>query len=220
MRGTVREATEAMTDVLAALADAVVSASAGAQFRRALGVVKSDLSRQIESGEIVASLAELFELAFTAGTEIARMDRVRQAAEAQAPAYVLGRGLMAACTRLALATEARVIAQTNFQSRGEVDALLQRLNGAFDSAEQAASENREADVYRQLVGLHAAVTRDLLGRSRPLPRVVSYTLARPTSSIVLAHRLYYNASRSEELRRENRTPHPLFMPQTIRALSA
>jgi prophage DNA circulation protein len=36
----------------------------------------------------------------------------------------------------------------------------------------------------------------------------------------LAQRLHSDASRSDELRMENKTPHPLFMPLTGRALSA
>jgi prophage DNA circulation protein len=222
MRGTIREAITVLTPVLAALADAVVDASAGAEFRRALGVLKSDLSNQVESGEVVASLSSLFDLAIRAGTTVQRMERVRVAAEAQTPFYLMGRVLMALSVRLALITETRVISQTTFASRTDVEALLAHLNDAFDSAEQDASANREAFVYRALVNLHAATVRDLLARSRPLPRMTTYTLARPTSAIRLAHRLYYNASRAEELWRENRaqTPHPLFMRPEGRALSA
>lgn len=222
MRGTIREAIAVLTPVLTALANAVVDASAGAEFRRALGVLKSDLSNQVESGDVVASLSSLFDLAVRAGTTIDRMERVRVAAQAQTPFYLMGRVLMAMSVRLALITETRVISQTVFSSRTDVEALLAQLNAAFGAAEEDASENREAAVYRALVNLHAATVRDLLARSRPLPRMTTYQLARPTSSIRLAQRLYYNAARAEELWRENRkqTPHPLFMRPEGRALSA
>lgn len=220
MKGTTREAIAVLTPVLAVLADAVTSAENGSEFRHALGVLKSELSAQIQSGEAIGSLVDLFDLAWKAGTTIERMDRVRQTAEAQTPFYLSSRILVSLCVRHALVVQSMVIAATTFASRTEIESLLERLNSAFDSAEQDASANREAAVYRAIVTLHATVTRDLLGRSRPLPRVVPYKLARPTSSIRLAHRLYYNAAREGELRRENRTPHPLFMPFEGKALSA
>lgn len=220
MRGAIREAIAVLTPVLAALADAVVSAPNGAEFRHQLGVLKSELTAQIESSEAIGTLADLFDLAWKSGTTIERMDRVRKAAQDQSPFYLTGRTLMGVCVRHALVVQSLVISQTDFTSRTEIEDLLGRLNDAFDSAGQDASQNREAAVYRSLVYLHAAVTRDLLARSRPLPRVVSYKLARPTSSVRLAHWLYYNAARADELRRENRPPHPLFMPIEGRALSA
>jgi prophage DNA circulation protein len=71
-----------------------------------------------------------------------------------------------------------------------------------------------------MLALHAAVTRDLTQRGRPLPRMVSYNTAASLPALALANRIYGDASRTDELIAENRAVHPLFMPAAGRALTA
>jgi prophage DNA circulation protein len=56
--------------------------------------------------------------------------------------------------------------------------------------------------------------------ARPLPRLLPYQFARVMPTLVLAQRLYADASRADEIRAENHVVHPLFCPLTGFALSA
>ena len=61
--------------------------------------------------------------------------------------------------------------------------------------------------------------RDLTERGRPLPRYVTFETGLPLPAVVLAHRLYQDAGRADELAAENDAAHPAFMPTAGRALS-
>jgi prophage DNA circulation protein len=74
--------------------------------------------------------------------------------------------------------------------------------------------------YRALVELHAAVVFFLTETARPLPRMLQWRFSKIMSTLVLAQRLYYDASRADELREENHIIHPAFGSLSGRALSA
>jgi prophage DNA circulation protein len=74
--------------------------------------------------------------------------------------------------------------------------------------------------YRALVELHAAIIFHMIETARPLPRMLTFKFAEPMPSLQVAHRLYYDAGRADELRTENKVVHPAFMLPTGQALSA
>jgi prophage DNA circulation protein len=73
--------------------------------------------------------------------------------------------------------------------------------------------------FQVIVALHAALNGFLTSTARPLPMMLKFIFAKSMASIVMAHRLYADASRADELRVENKTVHPAFMRMTGRALS-
>lgn len=70
-------------------------------------------------------------------------------------------------------------------------------------------------VFSALRGLRAEVIRDLGARAANMARVRRLQLAANTPAVVLAHQLYGDASRADEVCRRNRLRHPLFVPAAI-----
>ena len=74
--------------------------------------------------------------------------------------------------------------------------------------------------FQALIALHGAVTNHLVTTARPLPRMLNFQFFEPLPSLVMAYKLYDDASRCDELREENKVVHPAFCPPTGQALSA
>ena len=74
--------------------------------------------------------------------------------------------------------------------------------------------------FQTLVALHGSVTNHLVTTARPLPRMLNFQFFEPLPSLVMAYKLYDDASRCDELREENKVVHPAFCPMTGQALSA
>ncbi len=98
-------------------------------------------------------------------------------------------------------------------------AALAVFSDAVGAAQDWALDNHLSAQYQAPGPLGAAVARDLQARAAPLPRLTTYGFPRGTSSLVLAYRLYGDASRADELRAENAVSNPAFMPATGTALS-
>lgn len=133
---------------------------------------------------------------------------------------MLGIATKTACTRFALIGMARAFAATSFRSRDDVQIALGRANGAFAPAIEEAADEGDNVAYRDFVSLHAAVTRDLAQRGRPLPRMVDFRFPLRLPTLVLSQKLYGTGERADEIGAENKVIHPLFAPAQGRALSA
>lgn len=221
LRGDLDEAT-----ALLAIAGSMLAASApqasgepAATLRRAVAALAGQAEAMVVSGDAAPLLAAL-NAARLAGATIDSLDRLRIRMASLQPSGAAAQRVATMVARHVLVQEARLSRAQTFQSRDEALALQARLGTAFDAAEEAAADAMDTAAHRALLALHAAVTRDLVTRGRPLPTVVTYT--RPTSlpAVVLAQQLYGDASRAAALVAENRVRHPLFMPTTGRALSA
>jgi prophage DNA circulation protein len=70
------------------------------------------------------------------------------------------------------------------------------------------------------VTLRSTVVRDLTQRARPLPAMVTFNLGPRLPALVIAQRLYADASREGELIQENAVVHPLFMLGSGQALAS
>lgn len=84
------------------------------------------------------------------------------------------------------------------------DALCDRL----DMAAETASD----DVHAALATLRTALSRDLAARAIALPLLRSHVEAATVPAVVLAHRLYGDVGRADELVKLNRVRHPGFVP--------
>lgn len=129
-------------------------------------------------------------------------------------------GLAGLIEILALANIAIAVSDLQLRSHEEAARLRARLGRAFDLAIELAGERGDIEALRALRDTQAKVTRDLIERGRPLARMVAYQTAVPLPAVVLAHRLYQDAGRAEEMMAENAAyDHPSFMPMQGRALS-
>lgn len=191
-----------------------------ADLRLAAGDLDAYSLARMREGVFGDDLLNCFEEALLAGADVNGFDRVRKAAQNESPLAIEAVAVVAGFIQLSLAYQAKCLTRITFKSRQAVEATLASINAAFEPAEEYAADQPASDVYRALIGLHAAVTRDLIMRSKPLPRIVTFEFGKSLPTLKISQILYGDASRAEEIYEENKVPHPLFMLRVCRALSA
>lgn len=218
------DAEEAET-ITRAVLDALLSVSPtrgrpGADLRSAVGDFNAFALLLIQYDQSGPPLANIFDLARKSGAKLGQLAYVRGVAASRAP-VTLGAVLMKnSLIMLSLATEARVVADTEFKSRNAAETMKDEMNDAFGAMQEVAADDLDSMTWRALVALHAAVTAHLLSTERPLPSMLNFRFAQAAPTLVFAYRLYDDASRGDELREENGVVHPAFAPPFGRALSA
>lgn len=192
----------------------------GSDARTAIGDTRAHAYKLCIDDAIGPPLDQCFDLARLAGSTSAEIKYVRETVEKETPVSLGGRLVRDAGIRLSLATQCRIIASMSFVSRQDVDAIKQQLLRPFRDAEEIAADSMDQMVFQTLVALQGAVTNHLVATARPLPRMVNFQFFEPLPSLVMAYKLYDDASRCDELRQENKIVHPAFCPMTGQALSA
>ena len=191
----------------------------GSQARTAIGDVLGDLTALLAADTLGPPLANCFTLVQQAGTTQPQLEQVRGAVEAETP-LTLGGVLVQNCgIYLCLATEAQIIAGMTFVSRQDVDAIKLTLRQPFAAAEETAADAMDQASFAGLIALDASITNFLVTTARPLPRMIGYQFGTPLPSLVIAYRLYQDASRADQVVAENKVVHPAFCPATGLALS-
>ena len=96
---------------------------------------------------------------------------------------------------------------SEYDSQDAASAASRAICDQLDQVSLAADDG----LYNALTDLRAAVVADL--GSRPgLPRIVNFVPAVEVPALVLAHRLYGDAARAEDIVARNRISHPGFVP--------
>lgn len=201
------------------LAVNVARGSAGSDLRTAVGLLYAQAEQLIYYDELGPRLSDCFELARAANITQPQLDWVRQQTALEATVTLGATMIKQSIMRLCLVTEGLVIAAMTFVSRGDVELLMGQLNFIFGDAEEMAADEMDQMTYRGLVELHAAIVAFLVETARPLPSMLDFAFFNPMPTLVTANRLYYDASRADELRYENQVVHPAFMRPSGRALS-
>lgn len=122
--------------------------------------------------------------------------------------------------RTSLAALVRVT-QT-YQPSSEDDASQVRLAvcDLLDQEALIAGDTGDDASYSALCAARGAVAADLDARGGQLPPMRQFTYAESLPSLVLAQRLYQDATRADQLVSEANPRHPGFMPLTFKALSS
>ena len=160
-----------------------------------------------------------FDLVRQAGAELPQMEEVRILLDVESPVTIGATLLRDLGIQLALAQEGKIISGMSFVSRQDVDDLLYAIQEPFAKAEEVAADSMDNMSYRNLVSLRAAIVNHLVSTARPLPSMVSYWFGKALPSLVIAQKLYGDASRYDEIRNENKIVHPAFCPNAGQALS-
>ena len=192
----------------------------GSAARTALGDLAANAQALLGADALGAPLANCFSLVASSGATQPQLDAVRVQVTAETPQTLGGVLTQNAAIWLCLATEGQIIATMTFVSRQDVDALKTALRAPFNDAEELAADDMDQASYAGLIALDAAITNFLVTTARPLPRMVNYQFAVPLPSLVIAYRLYQDASRCDQIVQENRVVHPAFCPPLGIALSA
>lgn len=121
--------------------------------------------------------------------------------------------------RLALANQARALAvalQAGDGNEPAIDTAARALELRDRLLNQVDVELEDNDpppeLAAALVRLRAAVARDVAERSELLRRASTFTPAAVLPSLLIAHRVYQDAARADELERRNAIRHPAFVP--------
>lgn len=191
----------------------------GANVRRIIGDLMGNLASLIRDLKLGIVLNNMFKEATKTGISLFWLDRIINYLFAQNPKRELTTTTVHVCIFFALAQQARIISNTVYTSREDVDALMLKLQRTFSDAKEMAADHMDSMAYYSLVELAAAVTHHLVKTARPLPRLVNYEMPAPLSALVLSQRIYSDASRFEELLSENHVVHPAFVRPKVRALS-
>ena len=129
-------------------------------------------------------------------------------------------GMGAYLRQVALAEQARVSANTTYDSYDAASARRSELVADLETAAIDAADSGDADGYAALRTLSRAVSADLTARGASLARIVPYQTGSSLPALVLAQRLYGDASRAGDLVSRNNVANPLFMPVSGSALAS
>jgi hypothetical protein len=191
----------------------------GADLRTAIGDFETFALELIQYDRAGQRLADIFELSRKNGISLPELSYVRLTAFNQDSSTSGGTLIKNSLVHLSLATEAHIIADTEFKSRNAAESMKDLMNEAFNSMEESAADSMDSATYRALITLHAAVTEHLVTAQYPLPEMLTFRFAASAPTLVQAYRLYDDASRADELREENGVIHPLFALPAGRALA-
>jgi prophage DNA circulation protein len=109
----------------------------------------------------------------------------------------------------ALAAAARAAARVDWPSHQRAE---QRRTRLLEWIEEAQVETDDPDLYTQLQGLRARLAEAVPPPDQRLPSIDTITLAATMPSLVLAHQLYGDAGRADDLVTRNNVRHPGFIP--------
>jgi hypothetical protein len=214
------EAFDITTRMMAALVQFAPSSShAGAMMRMEIGKFLGQFYGYIHDGTIGTEMLACFNAARDAGATVNSMDGVREQALLEAPYFLLGNAIVNAGILFSFSIEAQIIVKATFDSREQVDRLMDAMTTVVEDIKLAKSNAFDAGDYQNFVALSASLFQHLSATERQLPRVVAYHMAVNLPALALANRIYSDASRSDELVAENKTVHPAFMQRDGIALS-
>lgn len=92
------------------------------------------------------------------------------------------------------------------------DILLDALDTQMEATDPVYGEPIDDAVYQALESLRAVVAEDLRTRGAQLPSLVVYTPKATLPALVVAHRIYGDATRADEIVSRNAIQHPGFVP--------
>jgi hypothetical protein len=192
----------------------------GADLRARANLLKADAPHLLQQDKLGPRMAQCFDIALQGGLTLWQSERVRGVTDSFKPILVGAKMIKHSLIQLVLVTQARIVAQMRFRSRGDVEDMMKMFNVSFSSVAEAVADEMDSMTYRAIISLHAALTFFLIEFARPLPQMMAYKFNQPMTTLTTAYRLYADASRADEIRYGNRIIHPAFAPRQGLALSA
>jgi len=100
----------------------------------------------------------------------------------------------------------------DFESAQEAEILETQV---FERIDEVLESTTDDDTYNALYDLRTVVAENLDNRAKSLPLLVEYIPRVTTPALVIAHELYGNVDREQELIDRNRIQHPGFTPGQV-----
>jgi prophage DNA circulation protein len=192
----------------------------GSDLRLACFALQANALRLLGADAAGPYLASCFTLARAAGVTQPQLARVRVSTGAEPTKTSGATRIKWSIIGMCLSTEGRVISTMSFTSRQDADTLKLQMNTVFAQVEEAVADAMDQETFQAMVALHASIMFYLVDTARPLPRLIKFAFSAPMPTLVMAYRLYADASRGDELLAENKIVHPAFALPVGLALSA
>jgi prophage DNA circulation protein len=121
--------------------------------------------------------------------------------------------------RAALAAIGRVVATYVPASYDEAISTMTTVTGFLDAEILVAGDAGDDESYNALIALRQVVVAALTTSGATLPSLETFSFKAALPALVMANRLYQDATRSDELIQQANPIHPAFMPLTVNALA-
>jgi hypothetical protein len=193
---------------------------AGADLRKQVGKLRTNFGDMLVAGTFADELLAAFTAAGNADVSIADFGHIRKELIAEVTDSEISIAIIDAGIQYCLAAESRAVVKMEFRSRDDVDIMIKRMKQAFDEARDKVADAIDSSTYQALTFLAGAMMNHLANVARPLPRMMRFSMRKNYPSLALSHRIYYVATRAEELVAENKIIHPAFCLRDIRGLSS
>lgn len=122
--------------------------------------------------------------------------------------------------RMALTGLVQQVATWQPATSTDVETMTTSVVALIDAEIDVASNSRDDTTMSVLQQLRSTVVADLQSRGAGLPDMVTMNFSEPLPALTLAHRIYADASRADQLVQLAQPVHPLFMPTTFEALAS
>jgi prophage DNA circulation protein len=132
---------------------------------------------------------------------------------------IMQAGIAALCRQSALASLALAASSYRPSSYDDAITLRDQVATLLDNEIKTAGNAGDDPGFSAMRALRAAVVADLTKRGATLAPLADLSVARSLPALVLAHRLYQDGTRADELVARVNPAHPSFMPQKFRALA-
>jgi len=123
--------------------------------------------------------------------------------------------VVALTKRVSIAEAAKTTTRTSFATSDDAVAVQQDLVDALDAqieqVDVVDGSPINDDMYFSLIELRAIIIADLRTRAARLPKIKQHTPLTRLPALVLAHQVYGDATREEELVTRNKIAHPGFV---------
>ena len=214
---------EEIAGIITRMSDKLVSFTAtrgrkGADLRTVTGDMKANVTALIMNGLLADKMLASFTAAVAAGITVPQLDPVIIQMRSENPDTLGALWTAELGIFFALSSQCEIISKTMFESRDDIEEMQDRMKASFDLAKDMAADEDDNLVYLDLVDLSAKLARFLAETAMPLPNVVYYHLG-PMPALAASYRIYSDASRYDEIIRDNKVVHPAFCRGTLRALS-
>lgn len=165
-------------------------------------------------GQLIQDLMDAVSAVFadTPGDQIRAMAYMATASGAGPFAVRARRGAV-----IAMARAAQLYQPSSYD---DAQAVLATVAGPMEGVITEAGDLGDDQVYVAFQELRTAVVADITDRGASLAPLATVTLPEPLPALVVAQRLYGDASRAEELVARVDPIHPLFMPVQMLVLGS
>jgi prophage DNA circulation protein len=122
--------------------------------------------------------------------------------------------------RTALAGVAQACSTYQPSSYDDATTLIETVTTLLDAEIENAGDVDDDESFAALRVLRNAVVTDLQSRGGDLAPLETMTFNATMPALVLAHRIYDDVTRVDQLMQQAQPIHPLFMPTTFQALAS